>query len=81
MPDNIEVKIGKLETKLDYVITEIKDLKDNFAHRLDKLEEEMDRMENELKWVTNRVWLAVGAVAVLEPMIMALLIKLINRSG
>lgn len=34
----LEVKIARLETKLDYVINEIKDLKDNFALRLEKVE-------------------------------------------
>ena len=35
---NLEVKIAKLETKLDFLIGEMKDLKDNFADRINKME-------------------------------------------
>lgn len=72
MPENIEVKIGKLETKLDFVIVEIKDIKDNFANRLDRVEQDVD-------WIKSRVWLGIGIVAVVEPIVMAVIIKYITK--
>lgn len=35
---NLEVKIARLDTKLDFAIAEIKDLKENLAGRIDRLE-------------------------------------------
>lgn len=35
---SLEVKIARVETKVDYLLTAMKDLKDNFAKRLDAVE-------------------------------------------
>jgi hypothetical protein len=75
MSDNVDVKLGKLETKVDYIIDEIKDLKDNYAARLAKLEDEKASKEivkqnsQDIDLLKRYLYLGLGALTVIDVLI------------
>jgi len=46
--DSVEVKIGKLETKIDFVLTEIKNLRDGTYQDICNLKDKYEKIENEV---------------------------------
>lgn len=83
MSENLEVQIGRLderfkalEKKVDtgnkILLDELKEIKDNFALRLSHVEEDVE-------WLKNRMWLAIGVVAVVEPLALAIVLRYINN--
>ncbi len=43
--ESLEVKLARLDEKLDFVLRDIKELKDDTKLRVDKLETRVDRLE------------------------------------
>lgn len=76
---NLEVKMARLDTKLDYAIAEIKDLKDNLAGRIDKLElgkfpssdfvrfrnEEFVPLREKVEANSRDKWLILGGIGII----------------